>query len=159
MKFGLSDSQRWPVIIISVLVAQIAFGIWMARVAGNDPNFAVEPDYYAKAVNWDETMAQSRRDRALGWQAVATMTRAEGRTATLQVSLVDSLGAAVQADSVQVEALEVAHARFVDKLTLIPSGSGYAAPVANAGVGLWEVRVRAMRGTDLYTAKLRTELK
>lgn len=159
MKFGLSDSQRWPVIIISVLVAQIGFGIWMAKVAGNDPNFAVEPDYYAKAVNWDATMAQSRLDRALGWQAVATMTRTEGRAATLQVSLLDSLGVAVTADSVLVEALQVAHARTIDKLTLAPSGTGYGASIGDAGLGLWEVRVRATRGRDVFTAKLRTELK
>jgi hypothetical protein len=35
--------QPWPTAIVAVLVTQICFGIWMARVAGNDPNFAIAP--------------------------------------------------------------------------------------------------------------------
>jgi nitrogen fixation protein FixH len=151
--------QPWPTAIVAVLVTQICFGIWMARVAGNDPNFAIEPDYYARAVNWDATMAQSRLDKALGWQATVGMTRAAGRTATLRLKLTDSTGTPiVTADSVLVEALAVAHAGQIDRLRLVRDGDGYIAPVSAANAGLWEVRVRAMRGTDVFTAKLRTEL-
>lgn len=159
MKLAISEARRWPVIIITVLAAQIGFGIWMARLAGNDPHHAVEPDYYARAVNWDSTMAQSRRDRALGWNAATTLTRATGRAATLQVAIVDSLGAALQVDSLHVDALAIAHAGTIDRVTLSPAGSAYIGQIAEAGAGLWEVQVRAVRGTDVFTAKLRTELQ
>jgi nitrogen fixation protein FixH len=152
--------QPWPTAIVAVLVTQICFGIWMARVAGNDPNFAIEPDYYARAVNWDATMEQSRRDKALGWQASVAMTRAGGRTATLRLVLVDSTGGPITtADSVIAEALAVAHAGQIDRLVMVRDGAGYVAPVPAANAGLWEVRIRAARGADVFTAKLRTELQ
>ncbi len=159
MNLAIPESRRWPIIIVTVLVAQMGFGVWMARLAGSDPHYAVEPDYYARAVNWDSTMAQSRRDRALGWGAAATLTRGGGRSASLQIALVDSLGAALEVDTVQVEALAVAHASIIDRLTLAPTGLAYSATIADAGAGLWEVRVRAVRGADVFTAKLRTELQ
>ena len=159
MSFLPGKLQPWPTAIVAVLVTQICFGIWMARVAGNDPNFAIEPDYYARAVNWDATMEQSRRDKALGWRATAGMTRAEGRIATLRIALRDSTGAPITtADSVIAEALAVAHAGQIDRLVMVREGDGYIAPVRAASAGLWEVRVRAVRGTDVFTAKLRTEL-
>jgi nitrogen fixation protein FixH len=159
MRLSLTPAQRWPTIIITVLAAQMAFGVWMARVAGSDPHHAVEPDYYARAVNWDSTMAQARRDRALGWNAATTLTRATGHAATLQVAIVDSLGAALQMDSLHVEALAIAHAGTIDRMTLAPAGAAYTGLIADARAGLWEVQVRAVRGADVFTAKLRTELQ
>ena len=29
------------------------------RIANDDPSFAIEPDYYRKAVTWDSTLAQT----------------------------------------------------------------------------------------------------
>lgn len=159
MRLSLSPAKRWPTIIVAVLATQLVFGVWMARVAGSDPNHAVEPDYYARAVNWDSTMAQARRDRALGWRATTTLSRAEGRGAVLQVALVDSLGTALQVDSMHADALAIAHADVIERLMLTPTGAAYAGRIANAGAGLWEVQVRAVRGTDVFTAKLRTELQ
>jgi len=159
MNLVIPEARRWPIIIVAVLVAQMGFGVWMVRLAGSDPHHAVEPDYYARAVNWDSTMAQSRRDRALGWDAATTLTRSRGRSASLQIALVDSLGAALQVDTVQVEALAVAHAGTIDRLTLTRSGLAYGATIADAGAGLWEVRVRAVHGADVFTAMLRTELQ
>ncbi|MCC7053166.1 MAG: FixH family protein [Gemmatimonadaceae bacterium] len=159
MRFGLTASNRWPVAIVTVLLAQVAFGVWMSRIARADPHFAVEPDYYSRAVNWDATMAQSRLDRALGWQATASLVRTAGTAATLQVSLRDSTGAPVRADSVSAAVLAVAHAGDVSQLTLAPAGDTYTVPVAVAARGLWEVQLRAVRGTDVFTAKLRPELQ
>lgn len=159
MKVALTSAQRWPAAIIAVLVGQVGFGLWMSHVANDDPHFAVEPNYYARAVNWDATMAQSRRDRALGWQAVATLTRAAGTGATLRIVLTDSTGAHVVADSVTVEALAIARSTVVDTVPLARDSAGYTAPIAVAARGLWEIQLRAVRMHDVFTAKLRTELQ
>lgn len=158
MNFRITAANRWPVAIVAVLISQVIFGIWMAKVAGNDPHFAIEPNYYARAVDWDATMAQSRRDKALGWRATATLTRGTLGSGTLQLSLIDSSGGAVRADSVTVQALAVAHASQVDSLTLRAVPNGYAAPVPHVTAGLWELRVRAVHGADVFTAKLRTDV-
>lgn len=159
MKLAITGAQLWPAAIIAVLVGQVGFGLWMSHVASDDPHFAVEPNYYARAVNWDATMAQSRLDRALGWQAVATLTRATGTAATLQIALTDAAGAHVVADSVTAEALAIAHSAVIDTLTLARDSAGYTASIAVAARGLWEVQLRAIRKHDVFTAKLRTELR
>lgn len=159
MRLHLAGVQRWPAAIVTVLLLQVGFGIWMARTANNDPNFAIEPDYYNRAVNWDSTMAQSRRDKALGWQAAASLVRDTGRTAALRVVLIDAAGIPLVADSVHAAVLAVAHAGTVHELTLTPDAGGYIALVPLAANGLWDISVRAVRGGDLFTAKLRTELR
>jgi nitrogen fixation protein FixH len=159
MKIALTSAQRWPAAIIAVLVGQVGFGLWMSHVANDDPHFAVEPNYYARAVNWDATMAQSRRDRALGWQAVATLTRDRETAATLRITLTDATGAPVVADSVTAEVLAIAHSNVIDTLTLTRDAAGYSAPIAVAARGLWEVQLRAVRTHDVFTARLRPELQ
>jgi nitrogen fixation protein FixH len=159
MKLAITAANRWPLAIASVLVGQVLFGIWMAHVASDDPHFAVAPNYYARAVNWDATMAQSRTDKALGWRSVATLTRSTGSGATLHLSLTDSSGAPVRADSVTVTAFAIAHSLNVMALALTPDVTGYAGTVHMAGRGLWEIAIRAVRGTVVFTATVRPELK
>lgn len=159
MKLAITAANRWPLAITTVLVGQVVFGIWMARVANSDPHFAVEPNYYAKAINWDATMAQSRADKALGWKSAVHITRTDGAGAVLRLTLKDSTGAFVHADSVTVHALAIAHSLRVNALTLTPDAAGYTVSLPMAGTGLWEVDVRAVRGADVFTSTLRTELK
>lgn len=158
MSAFFSRFHRWPTAIVAVLAIQIAFGIWMARVAGSDPHFAIEPDYYRRAVNWDSTMAQSRRDRALGWRAVASVQRMDARAAIVRLTLTDSAGVVITPDSLAVEVLPVAHAGRVQSPALTRVGDGYEGELAAADAGLWDVSVRAVRGSDRFTARLRTEL-
>ncbi|HYW49119.1 MAG TPA: FixH family protein [Gemmatimonadaceae bacterium] len=155
----LGRFQRWPTAIGAVLLLQMSFGVWMARVAGSDPHFAIAPDYYRRAVRWDSTMAQSRRDRALGWRASATITRDTGRTALLHLSLTDAGDTFVAADSIDVEVLAVAHAGRVHRLPLQRIGDAYQARIPVAAAGLWDVSLRARRDTSLFTARLRVELQ
>lgn len=159
MKFFLPASRRWPLLVITALAAQMAFGVWMMRVAGSDPNFAIEPDYYARAVHWDETMEQARRDRALGWRAVATLTRTSGQPALLVVSILDSVGAPLLIDSLRADVLPVAHASRTRTLTLARNGDQWEAQMRDAESGLWETSIHAWRGRDVFTARLRPELR
>ena len=39
----------------------------MAIVAVRDPHFATEPDYYQKAIRWDQTQAQAATNQRLGY--------------------------------------------------------------------------------------------
>jgi nitrogen fixation protein FixH len=157
MKLRVNEAQRWPAIVVAVLVGQIVFGLWMARLAGSDPHFAIEPDYYTRAVQWDQTMAQARRNQRLGWHATATLSRNGVHDAVLHVALTDSLGARVHVDSAQCSALPVAHANRVATLTLQSDTAGYRADIAGGATGLWDISVRAVRNGDTFTATIRTE--
>ena len=56
MKRGL----WWPIAVAAILATTVAANIWVMMIANDDPSFAIEPDYYRKALAWDTTLAQSR---------------------------------------------------------------------------------------------------
>src|SRR5450432_1832313 len=60
-------SARWALVPV-VLLASSFFGVGgMALVAIRDPNFALEPDYYQKALHWDQVQAQAANNQRLGY--------------------------------------------------------------------------------------------
>ena len=63
----------WPAVIVGLLLSGAAANIGFMIVANRDQSFAVEPDYYRKAVDWDRRMAQETRNAELGWGATASL--------------------------------------------------------------------------------------
>ncbi len=83
----------WPIAVATILGLTIAANVWIVRVANRDPSVAVEPDYYQKALHWDDELAQRARNDSLGWRLTPalhdTSTDAAG---TLDVTLEDHGG-------------------------------------------------------------------
>ena len=48
----------WPIGVATILASTVVANIIVMQIANDDPSFAVEPDYYRKAVNFDATMAE-----------------------------------------------------------------------------------------------------
>ena len=71
----MKRGSMWPIGIAAVLLATVAANIALYYVAGNDPSFVIEPNYYAKAIAWDSTMAQSALNQRLGWHLAPALTR------------------------------------------------------------------------------------
>jgi nitrogen fixation protein FixH len=131
--------------------------IWAAT---HDPSFAIEPDYYRKAVAWDARLAQERANAALGWTATATLARASARArAAIVLSLRDAGGQAVRGARVRVTAIHNRDGAHPVVASLAERADGaYDAQLPLAHVGLWEVRVDAMRGAQRFSASLRADL-
>jgi nitrogen fixation protein FixH len=157
----LRRDRVWPAIIVTALLGNVTLGIVLMRVAAADPHFAVEPDYYRRAVGWDTTQAQARQARALGWQVAPALGPVGGGEVALTLVLTDAAGAALDGASVSVEARAVAHANEPLVANLLPTGEPgtYAADLAVAREGLWEVRVVAIRGEDQLTTQLRLDAR
>lgn len=155
----MRKDRIWPTAIISVLVLYVAFGLIAARIATHDPNFAVEPDYYNKAVMWDSSLAQSHRSDALRWRLIPTLSPVGQSTpAILAFDVRDSSGEIVKGAHVSVEARQVAYAENVTSATLDERGDGdYAAKLPLVRPGLWEFRVVATRGSDRFATTLRMD--
>jgi nitrogen fixation protein FixH len=150
----------WPVAIVGLLVAGAAANIGFMIVANRDATFAVEPDYYRKAVDWDRTMAQEARNVELGWQVSTQLERIDGGRARLVARVADRDGRPVTDAAVVVEAFPSARARDIASFTLAPAGSAgaYAATLARARTGLWELRVRVTRGEEVFTRTISQDL-
>ena len=65
---------------MALLVAWAGANIAFVVITSRDASFAVEPNYYAKALAWDQTMAQQARNEALGWSVSAQSSGRTGRT-------------------------------------------------------------------------------
>lgn len=154
----IRKDRIWPVIVVLVLGAYVTFGIVAARLASNDPNHAIEPDYYRKAVTWDSAMAQERENVALGWQVTPTLGPVGGPLTTFALALRDSARGPVAGAQVSVEARQVAHAEDVVRATLLADSAGvYVARMPFVRAGLWEIRVLATRGSERFATSVRMD--
>lgn len=146
----MKPNIQWPLMIVGFLaIPFVVGGIAIAMTAG-DPSFSIEPDYYQKAVNWDQEVAQRGRNKALGWRVQYDVTLAVP-TPILTATLVDAKGAPVTGADVTIHTSHNARGNAVLDATLAPTPGGYAAPVALKRPGLWQVRLSAKRGTDTFT--------
>jgi hypothetical protein len=150
----------WPVAIVALLVGSAGANIAFMIVANRDATFAVEPDYYRKAVEWDRTMAQESRNAELGWTVSARLEPADAGRARLFALVRDRAGAPLSGAAVRVEAFPSARAREIAGVALEPTrGAGvYTGLLPSARPGLWELRVQVTRGTDVFTRTLTQDL-
>jgi len=150
-----SRGWYWPVGLVALLVGSAGANIALLVITSRDASFAVEPDYYAKALAWDETMVQQAHNAALGWSlGLRVEPTGERERLSVAVGLSDGAGAPLPDARIAVEALHNARASRVLTAVLEPHGLGYAAVMPLARPGLWEFRVRVTRGPDVFTATL-----
>ncbi len=124
----------------------------MVYFATSNESYAVEPDYYRKALAWDEKRAQDRHNSELGWQLEFTVEPAAvGQDPMMRAELTTTGGEPITGAAVAVEAF--ANARRNDILTAIleASGSGYQTTMPMRRDGLWEFRFTVTRDNELFT--------
>jgi hypothetical protein len=157
MKRGLG----WPIGITAMLGLTVAANLWILRVAGADPSFAIEPDYYARAVRWDSTQAQAGINRALAWRLAPRVSSFRaGIGGLLAVELRDSANALIDDASVDVSAFAVARSNLVATATLAHAGPGtFAARLPLEHGGAWELRFDVRRGVEHFTSTQRLDVR
>lgn len=151
-------SVRWPLIIVSLLGGHVALMVGAVMIATNDRSFAVTPDYYQRAVNWDREQADRRASEALGWRvAVETSPRVDplGRRAVAFV-LTDARGRAVDGATLDVAYFHHAHAYDRQKLAdLTPdpdAATRFTRRLPMRHAGMWEFRFTAKAGGKTFVA-------
>ena len=156
----MKPGMGWPIGVAVILGATIVANIVVMRLASSDPSFAIEPDYYRKAVKFDSTMAAESRSLALGWTATSTFVPSDsvGRP-MLVVNLADAQSAPVKGATVTVVALANARANDLLAATLREVSPGrYESTIAALFPGQWEVRIDAVRGAEHFVTSTRTDI-
>jgi len=143
----------WPAIVVGLLVLGVGANVLLMLYATGDPSFAVEPDYYAKALAWDDHMAQERRNADLGWTIALDLASGPASTGLVGVAatVTDRQGALIEDATVSIEAFS--YARGNEKVTAV-----LPADLPLPRKGLWEFRCTARRGEDVFTAVLREDV-
>ena len=155
----MKPGMQWPIGIAVVLTGTVIANLAMMRVANSDPSFAVEPDYYQKAVTFDSTLAHANASAKLGWTAHATIAKEQSASPYVTVTLRDSLQLPIDHATVTVHALFNARANDVLSVTLEETSPGsYRALLPVQHAGIWEVRIAAIRGAQQFESSVRVEV-
>jgi len=154
----VQPGSYWAFVPAGLLVAMLAGLLTLAVIAADDPSFAVESDYYKKAVAWDGELQQRAENERLA-RRVSLATRASSkRTATLALSVIDSRGEPLKGADVELEAFPNARAGERQRVVFREGGPGaYAAELSLTHMGLWELRLTVTRGNDRTTHVLRVD--
>lgn len=159
-----SRSRRglfWMLVPLGLLLVSVSGWLYMVAIAVDDPGFAVETDYYKKASNYDDVMAQEAENTRLGWTAeVLGFSWLPNGDARLTLRVAGGDMAAPEVLSVSAEAFPVARSTRMQSLRFEQKARGiFTALVVRPRVGVWEVRVTLGNvAGDKVTAVLRPEL-
>ncbi|MDF3071425.1 MAG: FixH family protein [Polyangiaceae bacterium] len=146
----------------ALLLGSMLMGLGlMAYIAIDDPSFALEPDYYDKAVHWDRIQGRLRASEALGFALTVhepiTVT-ADGRAA-IELQLTDRSGAGISGAVLEMAAFPNAFANRVEEVVFTEVAPGiYRGELRHGVAGLWELRCKVSVGTSRYTRSLRTDV-
>ena len=154
----MKAAALWPAAVVGALVVTVGANIAILVLANDSDKAVVEPNYYEKAVAWDSTMAQGRRNESLGWSVRATLTPIPGGS-RLAASLADRAGAPIAGATLRVEAIHnLDAARRIEAALRDAGGGAYEADLPMRHAGLWELRFTAERDGERFTDDLRRDL-
>ncbi len=147
----------WAFVPVALLAASLIGVGTMCSIATRDPGFALETNYYERAVRWDSEQAQWAENARLGYRATVTSAPAAGGVEVV-ARVVDRHDAPVRGAAVHAEAFANARSGDRKQLVLAERADGtYAALVAKPRPGLWELRLRVERDGECFTAHVRTD--
>jgi hypothetical protein len=145
----------WPWAIGGALVLHVVVSLGVVFFVASDASYAVEEDYYQKAINWDQKRAQDRTNEELAWSLAFDVTppTAPGDQSTLAVRLADLQGEPVAGATIALETFHKARSDDIIRLPLVAGEEDgvYQASVPMRHDGLWELRFTATRGSDTFT--------
>ncbi len=154
-----SSGALWawlPVLLLGSMLAGLGT---LTYIAVDDPHFALEPNYYDKAVHWDQARDAARRSREAGFHVELGPLVERGGVATLELSLRDRTNQPVSGASVTVEAFPNAYATRVERLRLREVSPGkYVGELRRAVPGLWELRLSARAAAQRFQQVLRRDV-
>jgi nitrogen fixation protein FixH len=145
-------SMRWPIIVIALLAIHFTLMLTAAAIATRDRSFAVLPNYYENAINWDKSRAQQRASDQLGWKLSiepSTTINPLGERAVKFV-LSDASGKPIENAQLSMTYYHHAHAAEPKDVKLSESSAGeFVAklPMRYAGIWQFDVTVEAQGHT------------
>jgi len=124
-------------------------------IASSDPSAVAEPDYYAKALNWEDRQRQEQVNTELGWQGEVELGQEQSGTRRVRLRLATAEGAPVDCRLVRAELFHKARAGRAFRGTLARTSTPgvYEASLPLRRAGLWEMRLEAWQGEARFTLR------
>jgi hypothetical protein len=151
----VKPATLWPWIIGGALVLHVVVSLGVVFFATTDASYAIEEDYYQKAMDWDEKRAQDRTNDELGWSLdfAAAPPAAPGGHPTLEVRLTGADGEPLDGATIALETFHKARSEEIIHLVLVAADEAglYTASPAMRHNGLWELRFTVDRDGEHFT--------
>jgi len=154
----------WPVLITSLICLHVVSVVTMVIVATHDSSFAIEPDFYQKGLNYQQTIEQQHENARLGWSIQLDVSRplsgSDLRNVTCRLCDRD----AKPLEKAKIDLVAFAHLRadanHRHACVLLPQEPGsYVGTFAFADPGMWEFRLVVARGKDTFTSVVKQEIE
>ncbi len=158
MRFTLSPNVTWPLFITGLLLLSIGMGVSAVLAARSDGGAQTVPDYYTRALHYDETLHADAQSAATGWQVTLDAGAEIGGLRTLAFRLVDDAGAPVADAEGEIRIRRPSKIGVVARVPFHATADGYAVGVPAMTPGLWDVTVVARRGTTVFETTQRVEV-
>jgi len=145
---------RWPAVIIGALALHVIVSLVTVWIATSNPSYAVEEDYYQKAIHWDEKRAQDGRNSVLGWQIAFDVSPSTvvGEPAALDLVATDGSGKPLAGATVTVETFHNTRAGEILRARMVTDHDGRcSAPLSARRTGVWEFRFSIEHESDRFT--------
>lgn len=158
---SIPASVRWPAGVVLLLSMSVVIQSVAVFLASGDPSFAVEENYEAKAMNYNDVIAQRQENLRLGWRATVLTTppnRSLGPV-SVDVLITDADDLPILGALVRFDARHVARAAQIVRAAPTERDDGhYQVDLPITRTGIWEFRVTAERGADVFTATVRQDV-
>jgi len=151
----------WPILLTSLISIHVVSVVVMVFVATHDNSFAIEPDWYLKGLNYEQTAQQQRENSRLGWLVQLDVSQPLTGTNQRNVTctILDRTGKPVRNAKVDVVAFAHLHANNVTRSVLLAHPEGkYGATLACEDPGMWEFRLVITRGPETFTHIVKREI-
>jgi nitrogen fixation protein FixH len=154
-----AGGRIWAWVPVLLLGGLLGTQLTVLHYVLEDPGFALESDYYRKAVSWDAQRKLESESAALGWQVQLAATPVEHGT-QLRVQLKDAGSGALTGATVRLQAFANARAARQFEVTLAETAPGsYEGELPSAANGLWEFRLQATRGEARFAKIVRLSVE
>jgi len=152
------QGRLWAFVPVALLVASVGGVGSLVAIAVRDPGFALEKNYYERAVHWDREREQVATNERLGY-GVALVLRDVTDGTELELGLTDRAGVPLRGAVVTVEAFANARSGERRVLRLVAGADGlYRAPLPSARAGLWEFHIDVLAGSEHVTRVVRADV-
>ena len=154
-----AGGRIWAWVPVLLLGGLLGAQLIVLHYVLEDPSFALESDYYRKAVSWDARRELDRESAALGWQAqLAATPGAQGTRLRLQLK--DAGASVLSGATVQLQAFANARAARQFEVALAETLPGtYEGELPSAADGIWEFRLQATRGAARFAKIVRLDVE
>lgn len=148
------QTYRWPVLIVGLLVGHVTLMMFCVTFAvSSHARAGVTPDYYQKALHWDDVRRQQRINQDLGWAVTLTpdvLTDIRGNR-NLLVQVTDAEDEPIDDADVRVSVYHAVYpgsTRASAPATLDDNGYRLTLPMRRGG--LWHITVDITRGDERF---------